>query len=130
MGGRRVFKNKAFSSFARKSRVSDAALIEAIDKADAGLAYAELGGGLVKLAIPRPSEGQRGGYRTIVAYRARDRAVFLYGFPKNVKGNINDDDLKDFKDYAKLLLGYGDAQLDLAVRSGVLVEIVEEEGKG
>lgn len=32
--------------------------------------------------------GKSCGYRTIVVYRERKRATFLYGFAKNEKGNI------------------------------------------
>jgi hypothetical protein len=44
---------------------------------------AGLGGGLVKQRIARPGQGKRGGYRTILAYRQNDRAIFLFGFAKN-----------------------------------------------
>src|ERR1700683_1838925 len=58
-----------------------------------GLIDADLGSGLLKQRVARAGEGRSGGYRTIIAYRAGDRAVFLYGFAKNERDNIGDDEL-------------------------------------
>ena len=68
-------------------------LIEAIDRATPGQIDADLGGGLIKQRVARPGGGQRGGYRTIIADRAGQRAVLLFGFAKNAKDDIAPDDL-------------------------------------
>ncbi len=54
---------------------------------------ADLGGGLIKQRVARAGQGRSGGYRMIVAYRVKDRAVFLYGFAKNERENIDSDEL-------------------------------------
>jgi len=51
--------------------------------ARARLARCDLGGGIIKQRVARPGKGKSGGYRTVIAYRARNRAVFLFGFAKS-----------------------------------------------
>jgi hypothetical protein len=73
---------KAFARFARKARLDHALLWQAIADAERGLIDADLGGGVTKQRIARPGKGKSGGYRAIVLYKARHRAVFMYGFAK------------------------------------------------
>lgn len=61
---------------------------------------ADLGGGLIKQRVARSGEGRSGGYRMLVAYRLGDRAVFLYGFAKNEKDNIDPDQLLSLREIA------------------------------
>jgi hypothetical protein len=84
-----VLKNRWFEKFARKQEISDAALIEAIERAEAGLIDADLGGGIIKQRVARKGEGKSGGYRTVVAFRSGDRAMFLFGFAKSGRANLS-----------------------------------------
>ena len=93
----RIFAVKTFTRFQRRERIAERALVRAIARAENGLVDADLGGGIVKLRVARKGEGKSGGYRTIVAYRRGDRAVFLYGFAKNERDNIDDRELDDLK---------------------------------
>ena len=43
---------------------------------------------MVKQHLARVGQGKSGGYRTVIAFRRGDRAVFLYGFAKNERSNI------------------------------------------
>ena len=94
----RIYKTKVFLRFQRKEGVADAALCEAITRADKGLIDADLGRGLIKQRVAREGAGRRGGFRTIVAYRAGSRAVFIFGFAKNVRDNITAADERDLAD--------------------------------
>ena len=96
----RIFKTKWFVRFARRERIKDHALLDAVARAEEGLIDADLGSGLLKQRVARAGEGRSGGYRTIIAYRAGDRAVFLYGFAKNERDNIGDDELATIKELA------------------------------
>jgi hypothetical protein len=89
----RIFKTKWLIRFARKERISDPSLSEAISRAELGLVDADLGGGLIKQRVARPGEGRSGGFRVLVAYRKGNRAVFVYGFAKNERDNIDPDEL-------------------------------------
>ena len=63
----------------------------------------------------------------IVAYRTENRAFFLYGFAKNERENIDDDELQTLRDIAADLLTQGDHVLDEAVRDGKLQEVENGE---
>ena len=58
----RIFKNKSFARFARKARLADANLCEAIRNAERGLVDADLGGGVIKQRIARSGGGKSGGF--------------------------------------------------------------------
>ena len=100
----RNFKLKAFGRFARRERITDDMLCDAVAAAEEGLIDADLGSGLVKLRIARPGKGKSGGYRTLLAYRAGNRAVFLYGFAKSERDNIDDAMLAALERRAAALL--------------------------
>ena len=68
-----------------------------------GLNHGELGGGLVKKRIARPGAGKRGGYRTIIAFRAKKRAFFIYGFAKSAVDNLDDLELQEYRKLARIL---------------------------
>ena len=120
----RVFKNAWFVRFARKERISDAALCDAVARAEKGLIDADLGGGLLKQRIARSGGGKSGGYRTLIFFRAGSRAVFAFGFAKSDRANIDADDERDFKRTAKLMLGFADVDMDRLVSMGEFEEVV------
>lgn len=95
-----VFRTKWVARFARRERITDKSLREAIDRAERGIVDANLGGGLIKQRVAREGQGRSGGYRMLVAYRARGRAVFLYGFAKNEQENIGLDELESLREIA------------------------------
>ena len=84
-----IYKTKTFDRFARKERLTMAHLVEAVQRAESGLVDAELGGGIVKQRVARSGRGRRGGYRTLIAFRSGDCAVFMFGFAKSERDNIN-----------------------------------------
>jgi hypothetical protein len=59
----------------------------------------------------------------IVVWRRKDRTIFLHGFAKNERDNIDDQDLADLKELAAMLLSYSGKKLDRAVAAGELVEV-------
>ena len=98
-------------------------MCEAIERAERGLIDADLGGGVIKQRIARPNEGKSGGYRTLVLFRAQERAFFVFGFAKNELDNISAADLKDFRAAAALVLNYTDEQIALTVETEKLWEV-------
>jgi len=113
------FLSREFVRAARRGGVTDDALCEALDRAEAGNIDADLGGGLIKQRVARPGMGRSGGYRTIIAYRRRGRAIFLHLFAKNRKSNLTRVELEDLKDIAKPLMRLSDEQLrELAAARG------------
>ena len=125
----RVFKNAWFGRFARRERISDAALREAITRAEKGQIDADLGGGVIKQRIARPGEGRSKGYRSIIVFRKGKRAFFVYGFPKSAIGNIDADDEAQFKKMAGYALALTDLQLRQLIVNGQFEEISEDGQK-
>lgn len=119
----RVFKTKWFARFARRERLSDRSLGEAVRRAERGLVDADLGGGVIKQRIARPGQGRSGGYRVLMAYRRNVRAVFLYGFAKSERDNVEDDELETARDIARGWLDPGANQLARALAEGLLQEV-------
>ena len=123
----RVLKNKAFSKWAAKENISDAALTAAVEEMARGLVDVDLGGHVFKKRVPTGGRGKSGGVRTLLAYKAGDKAFFIYGFAKNAQVNIKADELGGLKKLAKVLLGYTDRQLERAIGVGALIEVNGDE---
>jgi hypothetical protein len=120
----RIFVTKVFARFARQERLDDGRLCDAIARAERGSVDADLGGNLIKQRVARRGGGRSGGYRTVIAYRASQRSVFLYGFAKSERANINDRELADLKKLAKHFLGYSDLQIATALGQNELREVM------
>ena len=119
----RVYATKTFRRFQRKERISNATLLGAIRNANAGLIDAELGRGLIKQRVARQGQGKSGGYRTLIAYRANDRAVYLFGFAKNSRANIDSVTLLHWQAIAADVLAASDAAIDNAIADGEMKEV-------
>jgi hypothetical protein len=61
-GQQRVFKTRWFERFARKEKIPDPILVDAVARAEKGQVDADLGGGVIKQRIARPGRGKSGGY--------------------------------------------------------------------
>lgn len=126
----RVFKTKEFARFARKQRLSDEALCAAVLRAESGLIDADLGAGLIKQRVPRPGQGRSAGYRTIIAYRKADRAVFIHGFAKSERENVDAADLARLEALGAIYLSAAFKALEAWCDAGELQEVTcddEEE---
>ena len=118
-----VFVTKSFRRFQRKERISNQALWQAIERANAGTIDADLGQGLIKQRVARPGQGRSGGYRTIIAYRSGHRAFFLFGFAKSVLANVDGATLAHWQDIGADLMAAGDKAIQAAVDNMELTEV-------
>lgn len=119
----RIWKNKLFARFARHQRISSHDLCEAIERAERGLVDANLGGGVIKQRVARPNEGKSGGFRTIILFRLGERAFFIHGYAKSSLGNISTDELKAFRRAAEVALQLEEAQIQVLLDDGELIEV-------
>jgi len=118
-----VYKNRWFDRWARKEGLTTRSLCDAVREMAAGLYEADLGGGLLKKRIARPGQGKRGGFRTLVATNKGNRWIFVYGFPKNERSNIDKDEEEALKKLAALLLSLTTQAVDKAKLAGELIEV-------
>ncbi len=120
----RIFRTKPFARFASHEGIDDAALCDAIRRAEQGLVDADLGSGVIKQRIARKGQGRSGGFRSIVLFRESERSFFVYGFAKNDRDNIRKDELKAFRALAGEMLGLDDAALTAAMANGTIIEVI------
>jgi hypothetical protein len=125
----RVFKTREFAKFARKEKISDRALCDAIDRAERGIVDADLGGGVIKQRVPRKGQGRAGGYRTIIVYRKDKIAFFVYGIAKNDTANVSEYDHRRLQILGFQLLGLTSSGLRKEIAQKTLLEIEVHEQK-
>ena len=118
-----IYKTRWFDRWARKEGLTTPSLCAAVREMGAGLYDADLGGGLVKKRIARPGQGKSGGFRTLVATNRGDRWVFVFGFPKNERSNIDKDEEQALKAVAAHLLSLTAQAISKAQRAGEVIEV-------
>jgi hypothetical protein len=119
----RIFKTRWFVRYARRQRIEDALLVDAIERAGRGLIDTDLGSYVIKQRIARQGKGRSGGYRTLVAFRSGARAVFLYGFAKSERENIDVSELATLKEIAAAWMAADETKIAKAIAEGLLQEL-------
>ncbi len=125
-----VYKTRWFNRWAHKQGLDDLSLCVAVREMTAGLYDADLGSGLVKKRIARSGQGKSGGFRTLIATNKGDCWVFVYGFPKNERSNIDKNEEEALKKLATELLSLTSKALEQAKDDNELMEVdcdAEEE---
>ncbi len=119
----RIFKTRTFARWMRKEGLNDAGLVTAVEELEVGQFDADLGGKVYKKRIALPGRGKRRSVRTLIAYQDGDRAFFVYGFAKNVRGNIDANELAAMKMMAKALLEKSGVKLKKDLEARILIEV-------
>ena len=122
----RVFKTQDFAKWAKKQSVTDKAIKKAVGEMQKGLIYAELGDGLCKQKIARSGQGKRGGHRTLIAFKKDDRAVFVFGFSKSDRDNIDEQEEKLYRELAAHFLNLTEKQINHMLSEKTLIEVSYE----
>ena len=120
----RVFKNTWFSKFARKEKISNEELKGIVEQLEAGQAEADLGGGVYKVRHARPGKGKSGSHRVIVLFKSKFRTFFVYGFSKSDRSNIDEGELRMFKDRARDVFSSTEEQINARVKKGSFIEVL------
>ncbi|NBB15559.1 type II toxin-antitoxin system RelE/ParE family toxin [Caulobacter sp. SLTY] len=115
----RIFKTKWFSRAARKARINDAELRQAIQEAEKGQA-SDLGGGVFKKRLNKNQ------HRSIILMKGRGHWIYAYLFAKKDRENIDDSELLAFRVLADLYALKTDADLKAELEAGELMEISNE----
>lgn len=106
-----------------KAKYSENELYKALEEVRSGKYEANLGGHVYKKRIRFEGKGKSGSGRTIVCYQKGDKAIFVHGFAKNEKSNLSNKELIALKEFAKILLGLSDEQIQIALRAGDFIEV-------
>ena len=111
------------TKWSKKVKLSNQNLLDVINALESGLSTADLGHHLFKVRVKREHGGKSSGFRTIILFKADDRAIFLFGFGKNAKENIDKNELQYFKKLGDDLLSLNSKQLETAISQKVLFEL-------
>lgn len=118
---------KWFRKWAKNANLNNGTLLKAINNLEVGLSSSGLGNHLYKVRIKREHSGKSSGFRTIIVYKENDRAIFLYGFGKNEKENIDKVELQYFKKLGNDLLRLTANQLKKYVVQDILFDLEVEK---
>ena len=127
MTKKRIFKTKTFSRWLSKNDLNNRYLLEAVEEMEKGLVDADLGCNVYKKRVKRPGMGKRSGARVIVATKLLKRWYLMFGFTKNEKLNISNDELLSLQETAKRLLNLSDQEIEAAISANQLEEIKIDE---
>lgn len=123
ISGVNIYKNAWFAKFARKERISDAALRDSVGRAGRGLIDADLGGELIKQRVARKRAGKSGGFRTLIFLRHAERAIFAFGFAKSDQANLDDGELVMLRKASKIMLALPQTEIELEIEAKELLEV-------
>jgi len=116
-------KTKWLSRWAKKNRISDISLLQAIENLELNLSSVSLGGGLFKVRVALSNSGKSSGFRTLIVYKEKSRAIIVYGFAKNEKENLTSSELQVFKALSKDILKQSTKDLEIAVKHNIFIPI-------
>jgi hypothetical protein len=117
---------KWFNKWSSKVNLSRQDLLETIENLEPGLSAADLGGNLFKVRVRRKHSGKRSGFRTIIVYKSKDKAIFIYGFGKNEKDSLDKSELHNLKKLGSDLLSLNEQQEELAISKKVLFDLEDQ----
>lgn len=124
-----IYKTKVFSRWASSEGLSDEDLVAAVAELCNGQFEASLGGNLYKKRVALAGRGKSGGARTLIACRMGERAFFLFGFKKNERDNIGQQELMFLKQLAKEQIAASSDLIGAAIAVGELIKITIAEKK-
>ena len=68
--------------------------------------------------MARTGGGRSGSYRTLIAYQTARRSVFLYGFAKSERDNIDARRLAELKSLSRRLISLTDGEIRCLLEAG------------
>ncbi|HEY4146705.1 type II toxin-antitoxin system RelE/ParE family toxin [Pinirhizobacter sp.] len=116
---KRTFKTAWFAKNAPKAGIKDADLCAAIKEVVQGQC-SDLGGGVFKKRLKKNE------YRSIVLAKGGNYWIFAYLFAKNDRGNIDANELDDFRKLAKSFAKASSKEIGKLIQNQKLMEICHE----
>lgn len=118
----RAFKTAWFAKAARKARIKDDELCEAIREVMKGQAD-DLGGGVFKKRLNMNM------HRSVILAKGGRYWIYEYLFAKKDRPNIEDNELEDFRTLAKGYAALNEAQITQLLANKDLTEICHGDEK-
>ena len=118
-----VLATKSFSRWMRKNKIAHQELSSAAAEMSQSLIDADLGGHVVKKRVAVGGRGRRSGARTIVATNFGNKWIYIFGFEKNERSNIDISELKALQELAKTLVELNIDKTLAAILQGELIDL-------
>jgi hypothetical protein len=119
----RILKTKWFTRYARKEKITDNQLRNAIVDLNNGLIDCDYQDGVIKQRIARSGQGKSGGYRSIILYQSDSNYFFVFCYAKSEKSDLTDKELKEFKNLSKGYLKLSDIEIQALIELNELTEV-------
>ena len=107
----------------RKNKIANQELFSAAAEMAEGLIDADLGAHVVKKRVAVGGRGRRSGARAIVATNFGNKWIYIFGFEKNERSNIDISELKALQELAKTLLELSIDETSAAILHGELIDL-------
>ena len=120
-------KNKWFNKWSSKNKIKNKDLLEGISNIKNNIGIVSLGSHLYKVRLLSETKGKSGSFRTLIVYKKEKLAIYIYGFSKNEKGNINNKELTLFKKLAKDILTLNEKLIELLISKKHYIHIEKEK---
>ncbi len=120
------YKLKDFHRWAKKEGLSNNDLLRTSEEMSKGLLGDRLGAYIFKKRIGIANKGKRSGLRTIIVYRDNEFAIFIYGYAKNEKSDLEPKEQAALRIFAKELIKLSKVERMKKEQEGILIKIVEE----
>jgi hypothetical protein len=118
-----IYVTRWFARWANQQGLSKESLCRAVREMRERLYEANLGGHLLKKRIARPGGGKSGGFRSLVATNFGGLWVFLYGFAKGDQENLEPDEVRELRKWAKAFVEMTPLELVKAEEIGEITRI-------
>lgn len=115
----RTFKTAWFAKAARKARITDDELCEAIRAVMKGQAD-DLGGGVFKKRLDKNR------HRSIILAKGQQYWVYAYLFAKKDRANIDESELRAFRNLADVYARKTDDEIERELEAQEIVEICND----
>jgi hypothetical protein len=118
----RIFKTKTLAKFTRQNTISDASLVTAVERAAEGLIDADSSNN----GSPGRGRAREVAFRMLIGFRS-DLSIFLFGFAKNERDNIDDGQLRTLREIVASWFAADEKKIAQALKDGTLIEVQNDK---
>ena len=114
-----VYMVRKFEQFLNKEKIEIEHILAIVTKLEKGLLRTSLGGNVYRIRTQSRNKSLRIG----VAYRKKDRAIFLLGINKGDRENFTPSQIEGMKNLSKVYLPLSETQMAVLVKNRKLIEV-------
>ena len=108
---------------ARREKISDGSLCDAIKRAEKGNIDTDFKGGVISQRVARGGKEKREGYRTVILFKKGDKAFFTHGYERKKQNRVSDNEIKWYRVTARDMLKMDNEKIKEEIKIGELIEV-------